>query len=136
MQRADQVAVFGTGERRRSPLRDRAGAPGGRQGAQRRWRRSRRAPAGLALAAKPHNLQNAAVAVAVAEALLTRAQWAPAMATFRGLPHRMERVAEANGVLFINDSKDQSASTAPALPSSSRRSGGSTSILGGLPKAR
>ncbi len=65
----------------------------------------------------PHNLQNAAVAVAIATALgLTPAQWRPALATFRGLPHRMERVAEAGGVLFINDSKATNpASTAPAL---------------------
>lgn len=65
----------------------------------------------------PHNLQNAAVAVAIAEALgLTPAQWGPALASFRGLPHRMERVAETGGVLFINDSKATNpASTAPAL---------------------
>jgi UDP-N-acetylmuramoylalanine--D-glutamate ligase len=65
----------------------------------------------------PHNLQNAAVAVALVEALgLSEAQWKPALRTFRGLPHRMERVAEADGVLFINDSKATNpASTAPAL---------------------
>ena len=85
----------------------------------------------------PHNLQNAAVAVAIVEALgLTEGQWRPAMATFRGLPHRMERVAEANGVLFINDSKATNpASTAPALaafpPRDHRRVHW---ILGGLPK--
>ena len=85
----------------------------------------------------PHNLQNAAVAVAIVEALgLTAAQWRPAMATFRGLPHRMERVAEAGGVLFINDSKATNpASTAPALaafpPNPERRIHW---ILGGLPK--
>ena len=28
-----------------------------------------------------------------------------ALAAFRGLPHRMERVAEVGGVLFVNDSK-------------------------------
>jgi hypothetical protein len=55
--------------------------------------------------------------VAIAEALgLTPMQWRPALASFRGLPHRMERVAEANGVLYINDSKATNpASTAPAL---------------------
>jgi len=58
------------------------------------------------------------------------------MATFRGLPHRMERVAEAHGVLFINDSKATNpASTAPALaafpPRDHRRVHW---ILGGLPK--
>ncbi len=39
-----------------------------------------------------------------------------AMGTFTGLPHRMERTAEHDGVLFINDSKaTNQASTAPAL---------------------
>jgi UDP-N-acetylmuramoylalanine--D-glutamate ligase len=85
----------------------------------------------------PHNLQNAAVAVAIAEALgLTPMQWRPALASFRGLPHRMERVADAGGVIFINDSKATNpASTAPALaafpPSDHRRIHW---ILGGLPK--
>ena len=85
----------------------------------------------------PHNIQNAAVAVAIVTALgLTPAQWRPALATFRGLPHRMERVAEAGGVLFINDSKATNpASTAPALaafpPRPDRRVHW---IVGGLPK--
>ncbi len=85
----------------------------------------------------PHNLQNAAVAVAIAEALgLTPAQWGPALASFRGLPHRMERVAETGGVLFINDSKATNpASTAPALaafpPHPEKRIHW---IVGGLPK--
>ena len=85
----------------------------------------------------PHNLQNAAVAVAIAEALgLTPAQWGPALASFRGLPHRMERVAETGGVLFINDSKATNpASTAPALaafpPKPEKRIHW---IVGGLPK--
>jgi UDP-N-acetylmuramoylalanine--D-glutamate ligase len=85
----------------------------------------------------PHNLQNAAVAIALVEGLgLTRAQWQPALPTFRGLPHRMERVAEANGVVFINDSKATNpASTAPALgafpPNPRKRIHW---IVGGLPK--
>lgn len=85
----------------------------------------------------PHNLQNAAVAVAIVEALgLKRSQWKPALAKFRGLPHRMERVAEAGGVLYINDSKATNpASAAPALaafpPNPERRIHW---IVGGLPK--
>ena len=65
----------------------------------------------------PHNLQNAIAAIAVVEALgLTEAQWRPALASFAGLPHRMERVAEAGGILFVNDSKATNpASTGPAL---------------------
>jgi UDP-N-acetylmuramoylalanine--D-glutamate ligase len=86
----------------------------------------------------PHNLQNAAVAVAIAEALgVVRGQWLPAMATFRGLPHRMERVAEAGGVLFINDSKATNpASAAPALAAFPPADGHRRIhwIAGGLPK--
>jgi len=65
----------------------------------------------------PHNLQNIAVAIAIVESLgLTEAQWRPAMRSFNGLAHRMEVVAERNGVLFVNDSKaTNAASTAPAL---------------------
>lgn len=85
----------------------------------------------------PHNLQNAAVAVAIVEALgLSEAQWRAALPTFRGLPHRMERVAESGGVLFINDSKATNpASAAPALaafpPDPAPRIHW---IVGGLPK--
>ena len=86
----------------------------------------------------PHNLQNAAVAVELCKALgLTVEQCRPGLASFKGLPHRMERVAEANGVSFINDSKATNpASAAPALaafpPVSGRRR--IHWIVGGLPK--
>ena len=85
----------------------------------------------------PHNLQNAAAATAIAELLdVTPAQWQAALPTFAGLPHRMERVAEAGGVLFVNDSKATNpASTAPALaafpPDPDKRVHW---ICGGLPK--
>jgi UDP-N-acetylmuramoylalanine--D-glutamate ligase len=90
----------------------------------------------------PHNLQNAAAAVAIVETLgITRDQWERAMPTFRGLPHRMERVAEVGGVLFINDSKATNpASTAPALAAFPPVPGPSGPrkrlhwIVGGLPK--
>ncbi len=65
----------------------------------------------------PHNLQNAIVASSAAAALgLTEAQIRKALASFRGLPHRMERIAEAEGVMFVNDSKATNpASSGPAL---------------------
>ncbi|MGK2910204.1 MAG: UDP-N-acetylmuramoyl-L-alanine--D-glutamate ligase [Sphingobium sp.] len=65
----------------------------------------------------PHNAQNAAVAIAVASALgIPQATTDAALATFSSLPHRMQRVAEVNGVLYVNDSKaTNAASTAPAL---------------------
>ena len=81
----------------------------------------------------PHNLQNAIAAVATVEALgVSEEQWRPALATFNGLAHRMERVAEANGVLFVNDSKATNpASTGPALGAYPKIHW----ILGGLPKS-
>ncbi len=90
----------------------------------------------------PHNLQNAAVAIAIVEALgIGKTQWKKALRNFRGLPHRMERVAEANGVIYINDSKATNpASAAPAIaafPPVDRGEGPEPRIhwiLGGLPK--
>jgi UDP-N-acetylmuramoylalanine--D-glutamate ligase len=81
----------------------------------------------------PHNLQNAAIAVAIAELLgIGEQQWRSALASFGGLAHRMERVAEHRGVLFVNDSKATNpASTAPALAAYPRVHW----ILGGLPKS-
>ncbi len=85
----------------------------------------------------PHNLENAAVATALVEELgVTREQVLAGLATFRGLPHRMERLGEYGGVLFINDSKATNpASAAPALaafpPNPDKRLHW---ILGGLPK--
>lgn len=53
-----------------------------------------------------HNLTNALAALALAEQIgLPLEASLKALETFRGLPHRMERVAEKNGVLWINDSK-------------------------------
>ena len=80
----------------------------------------------------PHNLQNAAIAVEIARLLgVGETQWRPALASFAGLEHRMERVAEHRGVLFVNDSKATNpASTAPALAAFPRIHW----ILGGLPK--
>jgi UDP-N-acetylmuramoylalanine--D-glutamate ligase len=65
----------------------------------------------------PHNAQNVAAAVAAARELgIADAAIAAALATYPGLPHRMERVAERGGVLFVNDSKATNpTSTAPAL---------------------
>ncbi|MGF7170452.1 UDP-N-acetylmuramoylalanine--D-glutamate ligase [Sphingobium xanthum] len=65
----------------------------------------------------PHNAQNVAVAVAVAEALgISEANVGAALESYASLPHRMQRVAEIDGVLYVNDSKaTNAASTAPAL---------------------
>jgi UDP-N-acetylmuramoylalanine--D-glutamate ligase len=62
---------------------------------------------------------------------LSRKQIDAGLRSFTGLPHRMERVAEHGGVLFVNDSKATNpASTAPALAAYPRIHW----ILGGLPK--
>jgi len=86
----------------------------------------------------PHNAQNAAAAVAVAEALgIGAATIDRALGSFGGLPHRMERVAQWAGVHFINDSKATNpASTAPALAAFPPVGGHRRLhwILGGLPK--
>lgn len=80
----------------------------------------------------PHNAQNAAAALAVGAALrLDFDTVLASFASYSSLPHRMERVAEANGVLFVNDSKATNpASTAPALAAYPRIHW----IVGGLPK--
>jgi UDP-N-acetylmuramoylalanine--D-glutamate ligase len=143
MQRPGQHAVFGVGDAETSAIAD--------------IEASRREPefihrvTGADLAAMqpdwpslqgPHNLQNAAVAVAIVEALgLSAGQWRAALPTFRGLPHRMERVAEVGGVLYINDSKATNpASAAPALGAfPPRPDRGNVKrlhwIVGGLPKS-
>nr|WP_254447555.1 UDP-N-acetylmuramoyl-L-alanine--D-glutamate ligase [Sphingomonas sp. ID1715] len=80
----------------------------------------------------PHNWQNAAAATAVCRALgLTNEQIEHGLSTYPGLPHRMERVAERSGVLFVNDSKATNpTSTAPALAAFPKVRW----ILGGLAK--
>jgi UDP-N-acetylmuramoylalanine--D-glutamate ligase len=81
----------------------------------------------------PHNAQNVAAAVAAVRALgISDDVTARALTTYAGLPHRMERVAEKNGVLFVNDSKATNpTSTAPALAAYPSIHW----ILGGLPKS-
>jgi UDP-N-acetylmuramoylalanine--D-glutamate ligase len=143
MQSADHYAVFGIGDEETTTI-------AGMQMASHAQDRVRFADGrGLAELQRdwpslqgPHNLQNAAVAVAIVEALgITRAQWEPALPLFQGLPHRMERVAQVDGVLFINDSKATNpASTAPALAAFPPESEADAPrprihwIVGGLPK--
>ena len=65
----------------------------------------------------PHNAQNAAVAIATSEVFgLARQEIEQGLRTYPGLPHRMERVRETSGVLFVNDSKATNpTATAPGL---------------------
>ncbi len=60
-----------------------------------------------------HNAQNAAASSALALALgLTRGDIARHMPSYPGLAHRQQRVAERDGVVFINDSKATNADAA------------------------
>ena len=81
----------------------------------------------------PHNAQNVAAAIAVAQTFdISSDVIERGLATYPGLPHRMERVAEKNGVLFVNDSKATNpTSAAPALAAYPAVHW----ILGGLPKS-
>lgn len=65
----------------------------------------------------PHNAQNALAAITACEALgIPGGAIDAGLASFKGLPHRMERVATIDGVAWVNDSKATNAeSTAPAL---------------------
>ncbi len=65
----------------------------------------------------PHNAQNGACALAVCEVLgLKDVVVEHALTTYPGLAHRMERIREKDGVLYVNDSKATNpTSTAPAL---------------------
>ncbi len=65
----------------------------------------------------PHNAENAAAAIAVCRVLgSSDEQIEQGLRTFPGLPHRMERVREREGVQFVNDSKATNpTATAPAL---------------------
>jgi UDP-N-acetylmuramoylalanine--D-glutamate ligase len=65
----------------------------------------------------PHNAQNIAAANSVCGRLgLSWEQIKQGLRTYPGLPHRMERIREKDGVLFVNDSKATNpTATAPAL---------------------
>lgn len=132
MQQAGQIAVFGSGDADTRAIADAIAAKAGVHVV-------RPAPAAPAPGVDwpalggPHNRQNAGIALAIAAALGIDADRAQrACASFAGLPHRMERVAFAGGVLYVNDSKATNpASTAPALAAFDRIHW----ICGGLPKA-
>jgi UDP-N-acetylmuramoylalanine--D-glutamate ligase len=133
MQTAKQYSIFGKGDEDTARIYDEVTAKRGREfvyladpdklSGQLEWPSLQ----------GPHNLQNVAVAVAIAESLgLTEQQCRAALPSFKGLAHRMEVVTERNGVLFVNDSKaTNAASTAPALAAYPRVHW----IVGGLAKS-
>jgi len=88
----------------------------------------------------PHNAQNVAVALAIADALgIAPAGARSALTSYASLPHRMQAVGQRAGVLFVNDSKaTNAASTAPALRAYPPGADGRPRIhwiLGGLAKS-
>jgi UDP-N-acetylmuramoylalanine--D-glutamate ligase len=111
MQSAGPVAIVGTGDDASTRIADYLGGRAIRLGDdaldQSRW------PA----LQGPHNAQNAAAAIATARALgIADDVIEQALASFTGLPHRMERVATLGGVTWYDDSKATNPeSAAPAL---------------------
>ena len=94
--------------------------------------------AGIATLRGAHNTQNALAAIAAVRELYGKwgrepsVDWQAALATYPGLPHRMEQVGHLGRVLFINDSKATNAdSTEKALASWERDI---FWIVGGTPK--
>ncbi len=80
-----------------------------------------------------HNVENAMAAAAAALASgLPRDAVAEGLRTFQGVRHRLERVRELNGVLYVNDSK--ATNVASALAGIKAFEGGVRLIAGGLPK--
>ncbi|MBS0240654.1 MAG: UDP-N-acetylmuramoyl-L-alanine--D-glutamate ligase [Proteobacteria bacterium] len=79
-------------------------------------------PSGIATLRGAHNTQNALAAIAAVRELhnlrgwSSKIDWQAALASYPGLPHRMEEVGRAGRTLFINDSKATNAdSTEKAL---------------------
>ncbi len=81
----------------------------------------------------PHNLENAMAAAAIAtSAGASAAEISSTLRTFRGVPHRLEFVAEIDGISFINDSK--ATNPEAALTALKAVRGPKVLIAGGLDK--
>lgn len=143
MQGADRLALFGCGDHETCEVHERECA---RRSAGRAMCLDREGVAAgqgnWPSLQGPHNLENVAAAVAATRELgIDRTICEGALASFTGLPHRMERVAIHDDVLFVNDSKATNTdSTAPALaayPPDPAINDGAPRIhwiVGGLPK--
>jgi UDP-N-acetylmuramoylalanine--D-glutamate ligase len=80
-----------------------------------------------------HNVENAMAAAAAALASgLPRDAVAEGLRTFPGVRHRLERIRERNGVLYVNDSK--ATNVASAIAGIRAFPGGVRLIAGGRPK--
>jgi len=97
------------------------------------WEQERLMPAADVRLRGPHNLENAMAAAAVCLARdMPRDAVRAGLATFAGVPHRLEEVATVDGVLYVNDSK--ATNVASALVGLSSFRGGVRVILGGRGK--
>jgi UDP-N-acetylmuramoylalanine--D-glutamate ligase len=77
-----------------------------------------------------HNVRNAMAAAAAALAMrVSRDAVRDGLASFEGVPHRLERIAEIDGVVYVNDSKATNVAAAAAAIRSF--DGGVHVILGG-----
>jgi UDP-N-acetylmuramoylalanine--D-glutamate ligase len=85
-----------------------------------------------------HNLENVCAALAVGrEAGVPAERMRETIMNFRGVEHRLERVAEIDGVLFFNDSKATNTDAAiKALEAFDGRPGQSVVIFGGQGKGQ
>jgi UDP-N-acetylmuramoylalanine--D-glutamate ligase len=89
--------------------------------------------AGIGTLRGRHNIQNALAASAAALILgVSATEVAAALATFPGLPHRLEEIGRLGPVLFINDSKATNADSAATALAAFERD--VFWILGGKPK--
>jgi UDP-N-acetylmuramoylalanine--D-glutamate ligase len=112
MQSAAQGAIVGTGDDASRRIADEVGDRATRIAIDAEFDQSR-----WPALQGPHNAQNAAAAIATARAFgIADDVIEQALASFTGLPHRMERVATLGGVTWYDDSKATNPeSTAPAL---------------------
>jgi UDP-N-acetylmuramoylalanine--D-glutamate ligase len=95
-----------------------------------RWRGERLVAVDELLLLGAHNVQNAMAAAAAALATgVDRDAVAEGLRSFEGVPHRLERVRERAGVLYVNDSK--ATNVASALAGIGSFDGGLRLILGG-----
>lgn len=145
MQGSGQFAAFGCGDPATRAVRDAAAVqrPDGRAVCADLDRFAGDADSWPSLQG-PHNRENAAIAIEIAGELgLSDRQIAAGLKSFGGLPHRMERLGEFEGISFVNDSKATNpASAAPALaafPPDDKDHGVDSTprihwIVGGLPK--
>jgi UDP-N-acetylmuramoylalanine--D-glutamate ligase len=95
-----------------------------------RWQGVAMMPASEVRLRGPHNLENAmAASAAVLARGMDTAAVRETLNTFAGVPHRLEEVAERDGVLFVNDSK--ATNVASALVGIEAFDGGVHLIAGG-----